>query len=168
MNIKLALTSLAVSALIAAVRISYQLGIEEGKSQESVRIEAYLDKIHSLQIDLEKERNNIKTKVVNEYVDKIKTIVKKEKEYVYQAINDVPAQCNLSTGWIMLHNAAAEGSDIDSTITANGSPSGIEDNSALAAVVSNYSICRENAQQLISLQEFIIKMQIEASKLNVN
>lgn len=98
---------------------------------------------------------NIKEVVVTKYVDGIKVV--KEKEYVYreQATNVVPSQYELSNGWVSLHDSSARGVDADPTTSADGTPSGVKDNQALATVVENYSACQANAEQLTSLQEYV-------------
>jgi hypothetical protein len=120
-----------------------------------------------LQGDLEKEIANVKIKVITKYVDRIKVI--KEKEYVYrdQAINVVPDRSILSNGWVSVHDAAAAGNpDADSTRAADGSPSGVAANQALARVTENYSACHANAEQLTALQEYVREVQKVVDKAN--
>jgi hypothetical protein len=149
--------TLALTLSIISLKLSYNYGFHEGSKQSEEAINAYIEKIKSLEIDLEKKQKEVEIQVVTEYKDKIKTIVKKEKEYVYLANTSVPAEFNLSNGWVYLHDVAATGSDYNSSFGTISSSSGIKDNQALATVVENYGICRQNAQQLKSLQEYILK-----------
>jgi hypothetical protein len=149
--------SLALTLSLGSLKFMYEYGVEVGTTKSDQIIEAYKEKINSLQDKIKKNQENIKVQVVTEYKDKVKVIVKKEKEYVYQATNDVPAQYTLSSGWVYLHDISATGGDYNSSFGTISSPSGIEDNQALRVIVENYGICRQNAQQLKSLQEFILK-----------
>jgi len=108
-----------------------------------------------LQAALATEIANVKERIVTVYVDKIKIV--KEKEYVYrdQATNVVPSQYELSNGWVSLHDSSARGVDADATSSADGTPSGVKDNQALATVVENYGSCQANAEQLTSLQQYV-------------
>lgn len=92
---------------------------------------------------------------VTQYVDRWNTI--KEKEYVYvdTAKSRVPNQRDMSNGWVNLHDRAAKGEGIESDEASDGTPSGISDNQALAVVVSNYSQCLQDKNQLIALQTWI-------------
>jgi hypothetical protein len=131
-------------------------------------IDAYREKINNLQNKIAKDQENVKIQVVTEYKDKIKTIIKKEKEYVYQATNDVPAQYTLSSGWVYLHDIAATGGDANSTLSANDSSSGVKDDTAVATIVQNYSICRQNSEQLKSLQTWLTETQNSVALNNNN
>jgi len=153
--------SIALTISLASLKFMYNYGVEVGSTKSEMAIQAYIEKINSLQSDLKKKQKQVEVQVVTEYKTKIKTIVKKEKEYVYQATNDVPAQFNMSNGWVYLHDSAATGSDSDTTLSSDGSSSGIKDNQALGIIVENYSICRQNAEQLRALQEFISKTEIK-------
>lgn len=153
--------SLSLILFLGSLKFMYDYGLEVGTSKSNMAIDAYREKINSLQDKIKKEEENVKIQVVTEYKDKIKTIVKKEKEYVYLANTSVPAEFNLSNGWVYLHDVAATGGDANSSFSSDGSSSGIKDNIALETIVENYAICRQNAEQLISLQKYISKTQIK-------
>lgn len=108
-----------------------------------------------LTIKLNAEIANIKERVITKYVDRIKVV--KEKEYVYrdQATNVVPDRTELSNGWVYLHDAAAAGTDAESTRSADDTGSGVKANQALSVVAENYSICNANAEQLTALQQYV-------------
>lgn len=130
-----------------------------GYTRGSVHAEAELAKFaaeKNKQIaELEKKNAQISNDVQVEYVDRVNTI--KEKEYVYRNIakTSVPAQHDLSNGWVYTHDASASARDADAARASDASPSGITDNTALATIVSNYSRCLQNNQQLISLQRWV-------------
>ncbi len=107
--------------------------------------------------ELEKQNSAISTQVVTEYVDRVNTI--REKEYVYRDIvkDSVPAQYDLSNGWVYTHDLSATSGNADATRASDASPSGIKDNSALLTIISNYATCQSNAEQLRQLQQWIIQ-----------
>lgn len=108
-----------------------------------------------LETKLALEIANIKERVITKYVDRVKIV--KEKEYVYrdQATNNVPDRTVLSNGWVYLHDAAAAGSDAESTRSADDTSSGVASNQALAVVTENYATCHANAEQLTALQQYV-------------
>ena len=137
---------------------AFGYGFRKGNERAEVEINKYANQVEQLKLDLEKEQNNIKEKVVTQFVDKVKVV--KEKEYVLQqqATEAVPAQHDLSNGWVYIHNhsTGAEAGVSDPTRAADGSSSGIKDNEALLTILGNYSICHENSEQLKGLEEWII------------
>lgn len=145
------------------VAISFFYGLKIGTDRSDVVIDGYVNQVNSLKNDLDKEQHNIKEKIVVEYKDRIRVV--KEKEIVYRdlAINTVPSQFNLSNGWIYLHDQSALGLDADRILSSDSISSNIKDNEALETVTYNYSICKKNEEQLLSLQKWIIetKKQIE-------
>jgi hypothetical protein len=106
---------------------------------------------------LERKNSAISTQVVTEYVDRTNTI--REKEYVYldAAKNSVPSQHDMSNGWVYTHDISATSGDADSTRASDASPSGITDTTALVGIITNYSRCQQNAEQLRQLQQWIIQ-----------
>jgi hypothetical protein len=136
------------------------------KQQCENRILTFQNQLKDLKLELQKEQENIKERIVVEYVDKIKTI--KEREYVYikQIETVVPSQCELSSGWVSLHDFSATATNPDTTKTSDDSPSGVMDNQALATVVTNYSICQQNSAQLISLQKWIKESKAAVDEAN--
>lgn len=117
--------------------------------------DTYVSQKQDLATQLELALANVKEVIVTKYVDRVKVI--KEKEYVYrdQAVNVVPSNCELSNGWVWLHDASARGEPSDATRSADATPSAIKDTEALAVVTENYSNANANAEQLKSLQEWV-------------
>lgn len=119
-----------------------------------------------LTVKLAAEIANIKERVITKYVDRIKVV--KEKEYVYrdQAATVVPDRTELSNGWVYLHDAAASGTDAESSRSADATPSGVASNQALAVVAENYATCHANAEQLTALQEYVREVEKIVSDAN--
>jgi hypothetical protein len=119
-----------------------------------------------LTIKLNAEIANIKERVITKYVDRVKIV--KEKEYVYrdQAATVVPDRTELSNGWVYLHDAAASGTDAESTRSADATPSGVASNQALAVVAENYATCHANAEQLTALQEYVREVEKVVTEAN--
>lgn len=104
--------------------------------------------------DLTSENLRLSNNVVTEYVDRTNTI--REREVVYrEAAGELGPQAELSNGWIHLHDAAARLANPDMQLASDRSPSGVMDNSALAVVMSNYAICKQNSEQLVALQRWV-------------
>lgn len=101
--------------------------------------------------EIRKAAENVKEKIVTQYVDRVKTV--KEKEYVYITLtNTVPDTFEFSNGWVHVHDAAATGGDATSTGSADGSSSGIGANEGLQTIIRNYGKCHENAEKVKALQ----------------
>lgn len=156
--------------LAAAVVCTFGYGFKKGTERGEAELQRAANQAQALQAALEKEQQNIKEKIVTEYVDKIKIV--KEKEYVYvdQAKNNVPAQYNLSNGWVYVHDQSLnpQGGISDATRVADAAPSDVKDNQALATVLGNYSVCLQNAQQLISLQQYVLDTKKSVDDQNSN
>lgn len=140
-------------------------GYNRAENKYIAKIATYKKEAELLQVRLDAALADVKVKIVTEYVDRVQTI--KEKEYVYRdKIINVPSKCELSSGWVYLHDASATGRDADSTRIADETPSGIRDTEALGTVIENYSICHQNAEQLKALQEWVRSAQAEVLRLN--
>jgi hypothetical protein len=154
----------AVFLLIAVFGIGYM----KGSSRADVIIAEAGAKASEQIAELERKNSEISNTVVTKYVDKVRVV--KEREYVYlgQAQNNVPGQFNLSSGWLYLHDSGTKGSDADSTRASDATASTVRDNTALGVVLKNYSTCRETADQLEALQQWIRDMKTEVDKSNNN
>ena len=144
-----------IMALLFLVLGAFGFGYMKGSAYAEAELQRFAAKSQAQVADLEKKNSEISNKVVTEYVDRVNTI--KEKEYVYldRAKNNVPAQHDMSNGWVFTHDASATGSDADAARSSDASPSGIKDNEALFTIIGNYSRCLQNSQQLINLQRWI-------------
>lgn len=158
---------LCVTVAIAGVgAYSYLKGNSDGRAIGERKIEKLIAQYKEKIFELERTNATITNTVVTEYVDRIKTIKEKEYIYVKLADNTVPSKCELSNGWVHVHDASATNGDADTTKSADATPSGVKDNQALGVVTENYSRCEQNAQQLILLQKWIVDNKDAIDKLN--
>lgn len=105
------------------------------------------------------KKNKVDIQVVTEYVEKIKEVVRWRTKNVEVIIDNVPDTCELSNGWVSVHDSAAKATDANSTAAADATPSGITTPKALETINHNYSICKDNADRLIALQDWIRKQE---------
>lgn len=143
------------------ISISVAYGYAKGSEKAAVQVYQLANKNQELQIALEREQQNIKERVITEYVDKVRTVTEKEYVYVDQANNVVPNQHDVSNGWVYLHDFSTKPQSVspDSARSADEASSGVADNQALATIVGNYSRCLQNTAQLIALQDWVKQTQ---------
>jgi hypothetical protein len=152
----------AVVAFAAVGAFGYIKGVEQGNLKQE---RAIAQKNIEL-IKLNEKLAANKDKTITEYVDKWKVVKEREFVYVDTAKNGVPSGGYLSNGWINLHDTAVVLGEVDRVKASDATQSNIKDSQALATIVGNYSVCLQNAQQLSSLQQWILDSQaaIEKSK----
>lgn len=155
-----------IMALIFIVLGAAGWGYMKGSAHAEIELANYQAKAEKQISELKSENTRISDNVTTEYVDRVNTIHDKETVYRDRLVN-LGEGTKLSNGWIELHDAAAKLADPDAQLASDKSPSGVMDNAALAVVLSNYSSCHANKQQLISLQTWITenKKAIEAANL---
>jgi hypothetical protein len=143
---------LAGAALLAGV---FFYGYMKGSAHAEAELARFSAEKSAQVVELEKKNTEISNNVVTEYVDRTNTI--REKEYVYldAAKNSVPSQHVMSNGWVYTHDLSATSGDADSTRASDASASGITDTTALVGIITNYSRCQQNAEQLRQLQQWI-------------
>ena len=156
-----------IMAIIFIVLGAAGWGYMKGSAHAEIELANYQAKAEKQISDLKTENARISDNVTTEFVDRVNTIHDKEVIYRDKLVNLGEGTNNLSNGWIELHDAAARLADPDAQLASDKSPSGIMDNAALAVVLSNYRVCHENKQQLISLQRWITdnKQAIDAANL---
>ena len=148
-----------ILAVAFVVGGAFAAGYNKGMSGADAAINQFANEVQELELALKKEQEMIREVVKVEYVDRVTTIKEKETQIVQAAQQAVPGQYDLSNGWVHAHNAAASPAiDLDMNLAADGTSSFVKDNQALQTVVQNYSICLQNAQQLTSLQKYIIEV----------
>ena len=154
---------LAAAALLIGV---FFYGYMKGSAYAEAELQRFAAKAQSQVAELEKKNSEISGQVVTEYVDRVNTV--KEKEYVYldNAKNNVPSQSVLSNGWVLTHDISATNGDANAAGSSDATPSGIKDNEALFTIITNYSRCEQNAQQLTSLQKWINDNKAAIDELN--
>jgi hypothetical protein len=145
---------LAMGAALAGV---FVFGYMKGSAYAEAELARFSAQKSEQIAELERKNSAISTEVVTEYVDRTNTI--REKEYVYldAAKNTVPSQHVMSNGWVYTHDLSATSGDADSSRASDASPSGITDTTALVGIITNYSRCQQNAEQLRQLQQWIIQ-----------
>lgn len=115
----------------------------------------------ALQVAVVKQRQAEATvKVVTKYVDRVKvvretgdTIIKEVPVYVPI---EADAACVLHRGFVRLHDAAAQGVVPEPAGNSDAAPAGVALSAVAGTVAENYTACRENAEQLIALQSWIL------------
>jgi len=149
---------------------AFGYGYVKGSARAEAEIARFANEAKDLEIKLKNEENNIKEKIVTEYVDKIQTVKEKQYVYVKQAQEVVPAQFNMSNGWVYFHDyvASSQGGNADPTRLADATSSDVKDNQALATVVDNYGTCKQNSEQLIALQDYIKKVKDSVDRANAS
>ena len=145
---------LAIGAALVGVFI---FGYMKGSAYAEAELARYSAQKSEQIAELERKNSAISTEVVTEYVDRVNTI--REKEYVYRDVvkDSVPTQHDMSNGWVYTHDLSATSGDADATRSSDASPSGIADTTALVGIITNYSRCQQNAEQLRQLQQWIIQ-----------
>ena len=154
---------LAGAALMAGI---FVFGYMKGSAYAEAELARFSAQKSEQIAELERKNSAISTEVVTEYVDRVNTI--REKEYVYRDVvkDSVPTQHDMSNGWVYTHDLSATSGDADSTRASDASPSGIADTTALVGIITNYSRCQQNAQQLIALQKWIADNKTEVDRIN--
>lgn len=154
---------LAGVALIIGV---FFYGYMKGSAYAEAELQRFAAEKNKVIADLEKKNSEISNKVVTEYVDRVNVI--KEKEYVYKnlAQTSVPSQHDMSNGWVFTHDISASSGDADPARASDATASGITDTTALVGIITNYSRCQQNAQQLIALQKWITDNKAEVDRIN--
>lgn len=148
-----------ILAVVLIVGGAFAAGYNKGMAGADAEINRYANQVEDLEIALKKEQSIIREKVRVEYVDRVTKIREKETRIIEAASQVVPSQYELSNGWVHAHNAAASPTiDLDLNLAADSTSSSVKDNVALQTVVENYSICLQNAQQLTSLQKYILEV----------
>jgi hypothetical protein len=148
-----------ILAVVLLVGGAFGAGYKKGIAQGEVEIQRAANEAEELSIALKKEQAMIREVVKVEFVDRVTKIKEKETKIVEAAANAVPGQYDLSNGWIHTHNASASPTlELDMNLAADPSSSFVRDNQALQTIAENYSICLQNAQQLSSLQKYIIEV----------
>ena len=151
---------LAAALLLAAVSgFSYVKGYGHASDKYEAQIAKDLAAAEKKYNELLIKKNQVDIQVVTEYVEKIKEVVKWRTRNVEVIVDNVPDTCELSNGWVSVHDAAAKATDADSTTASDATPSGITAPKALEVINTNYSVCKENSDRLIALQDWIRKQE---------
>jgi len=145
---------LAGAALMAGI---FVFGYMKGSAYAEAELARFSAQKSEQIAELERKNSAISTEVVTEYVDRTNTIREKEYVYIDAAKDTVPNQSVMSNGWVYTHDISATSGNADATRSSDASPSGIADTTALVGIITNYSRCQQNAEQLRQLQQWIIQ-----------
>ncbi len=166
---KLSLTVIAVLLfVVGAAGWGYMKGTSQAEKKAMLAQADYRAKAEKQISDLKTENIRISDNITVKFIDRVNTINTKETIYKDRLVDLGPGVSEVSNGWVELHDAAAKLADPDAILASDKSPSGVMDNAALAVVLTNYRVCHENKQQLISLQNWLTetKAAVDASNLN--
>lgn len=152
--------------LLALVLLSVAMmgfGYIKGASHEAAKWEAAQAEAARKAAAIQVRQAEATFKVVTQYVDRVKVVREKGADI----IKDVPAYvtheadaaCVLPRGFVRLHDAAAANEIPSPAGSADASPSGIALSTATTTVADNYGRCAENAEQLRSLQQWVLEQQ---------
>jgi hypothetical protein len=157
-----------VAGVAVAVALLYGGGYYTGYAGEHKKFEAYKvqQQLHDMKVEAKfnEELRTRTDKLMTDYNANLAQIINRGSINVTTAREVVPHQYDLSNGWISLHDRSARSEPIDPTSAADGTSSGIGDNQALATVVTNYSRCNLNAEQLTALQAYITQYNAAAAE----
>lgn len=96
-------------------------------------------------------------RIVTQYIDRVRIVRETADAIIREVPVYVPAQCDpdgrLPAGWRVLHDAAASGGAADPAAIAHAQP--VAPDTAATTVARNYGTCRETAEQLIALQQWV-------------
>jgi hypothetical protein len=125
------------------VQAKWDQSIERGKA-EIARLQA--------------QANRVSTKIETQYLTRVEKIRGDTQTIVRQVPVFVPAgSCDLPGGFRVLHDAAAEGSVPDPARAADAAP--VPAQAAAGTIADNYGTCRETAERLTSLQDWVKQQQ---------
>jgi len=154
-----------ILVIVAIFGFGYAKGLSVGNNKIRLfkaEAEAQYEKMRH---ELEVAKNKVNTKIVTEYVDKIIYVTKWRTKNV-EIVKEVPSNCELSNGWVHVHDAAAEGHDADSTGATDATSSGIKDTEALETVVDNYGACAANTEKVKAWQKWYTEQKAEVDIIN--
>jgi hypothetical protein len=156
---------IAVLVICGIFGYGYMKGLQVGNDKLKLFKAQSIAQYQELQAAYEKAKNAVNEKIITEYVDRIVYVTKWRTKNV-EIVKEVPSNCELSSGWVHVHDSAAESRDANSTAAADGTSSKIKDTEALATVVDNYGTCAANAERLTALQNWVKDQQIAVGKIN--
>lgn len=149
---KMALYVILSSALSLG---SFSIGLSVNESNWQLKV-----KDMQVQIaELESKANEVTTKIVTQYVDKVRIVegkthvlIKKVPEYITK---ESDSKCSINVGSIELLNAAAENKVPESTGTPHEEPTDVKLSAVVENVTGNYGTYYQVVEQLKALQDWI-------------
>lgn len=148
---------LALAALgVALVGFGWIKGVSHVQAKWDAAIQQ-----QTLQVAAVRERQAQATvKVVTQFVDRVRVVREKGETIIKEVPVYVSAQadaaCLVPRGFVRLHDAAAQGVVPEPAGNSDAAPAGVALSAVAGTVAENYTACRENAEQLTALQEWIL------------
>lgn len=155
----------AVFIILGVLAFGYYKGLKQGRHEFELYKAKAEAQYQKLQAAYEKAKNDVNVEVVTKYVDRIVYITKWRTKNV-EIVKEVPSNCELSNGWVHVHDSSASGQDADRTQATDGASSGIKDTEALQTVVDNYGACAANTEKLKAWQNWYTEQQAVVGKIN--
>lgn len=144
-----------VGAAFAFAVAAFSAGVVVGTRHEQSARADEVARMAQSAIRTQKAQSAVTEKVVTQYVDRVKIVHAQGETIIKEIPKYVPNDsCSLPAGFRLLHDSAATGASLPD-------PAGIADASAVPAtdiagtIAVNYRACRENSEQLISLQSWV-------------
>lgn len=155
----------AIFIVASAFVYGYIKGVAVGDQKIKLFEAKAIAEYQKLQAAYEKAKNAVNERVVTEYVDRIVYVTKWRTKNV-EIVKEVPSNCELSNGWVHVHDSAAKGGNADRTSAADGTSSGIKDTEALETVIDNYGTCAINAEKVKAWQKWYNEQYVVVGKIN--
>ncbi len=100
------------------------------------------------------------TTIVTEYVDRVQIVRERgatiTKEVPVYVTAQADAACSVPVGFVRIHDAAAQGTDLVGSAADPDAPAaGVALSTVADTVASNYTACHANAEQVVALQAYI-------------
>ena len=133
----------------------FRRGIREADERHRIADEAAREEQAAQAAKVAEKQAEVTTKVVTEYVDRVKVVRERAREVVKEVPIYVPADsCPLPSGFRVLHDAAAGLPPIPNP-SARTDAAPVPAQAVAATVADNYGACRETAEQLRGLQAWV-------------
>lgn len=126
----------------------------------------YQTKVTTLHNRLDQLDGDSGTQIIIKYKTKLVHIKDVGDHNANVAKNIVHSTCNVASGWVSTHDAAATGNKVDPISGANATDSGIKDTEALATISDNYKTFHDQKEQLDRIQEEIVQHNANIDKAN--
>ncbi len=141
-------------ALLALAGALLAFGWVKGASHEQAKADAANLSATARTAIVRQRQAEATVQVLTKYVDRVRTVHVAGETIIKEVPVYVPADSPaLPGGFRLLHDAAATGQLPNAAGIANAAPAPAQD--AAETVAANYLTCRENAEQLTALQEWV-------------
>jgi len=106
---------------------------------------------------LKQKESEVTTKVITKYIDRVTVVKEINNEITKYVTNEVDSKCQLPNSFSVLHDAAAKNELPNPTGAVDAKASEVKLSKATSTIIANYGICYQNAEQLKSLQEWVLE-----------